>query len=424
MSLEIRKRRKYIWAAYRYSFSRLVLNYYLYYESMWDAADIPAERTREGEEFEELLESFLKGKNAMKDLDRLRTKVIGRIQALTGFSDCFQVYEYVLNRMERRFIPMEDSRYTPEELGEALIEAIAALKHPADQNEKIRSIVGQLPIRFTRQKFYAMVSEKLSLYAGLKKSDVENFLGMLKASAMVRLPDHMEEEKELYRYLSVLRDEGYQNMDLDGFRRCVNALSAATAALNHTVDCLTMLADLINDLYVLFLTEREAMADVTEDQYFRNGVSRILQAVRTRDKGLSEDEGDQILTRMEGIQESVEDLVMAGSPGEDETLKKLAKLLSASSFMDLEDKEDSFELTDKAWMEKKAREFCQELDEMFGGMEKAVVRGVMAKVLSELPVMFQDGMEVQRYIISSLESCSDHGERQASMELLEQELMD
>jgi len=73
--------------------------------------------------------------------------------------------------------------------------------------------------------------------------------------------------------------------------------------------------------------------------------------------------------------------------------------------------------------EKKAEEFCEQLDKMFGSMPKAVIRAVMAKVLSGLPMIFRDSQEVEDYIRSSLESCTDHGEREACMELLEQELM-
>ena len=56
---------------------------------------------------------------------------------------------------------------------------------------------------------------------------------------------------------------------------------------------------------------------------------------------------------------------------------------------------------------------------MFLGMQKSVIRAVMAKVWSSLPMIFQDSMEVEQYIRSSLESCADFAEREASIELLQ-----
>ena len=124
----------------------------------------------------------------------------------------------------------------------------------------------------------------------------------------------------------------------------------------------------------------------------------ILDALETEDRQFSEEEGEDLLRGMEGIQEEVMDIVMSGSSEKDEILGKIDRLVSGSHFMSLEEKVEVSEEADKAWIDEKAKEFCRELDQMFLGMQKAVIRAVMAKVLSSLPMIFQDSMEVEQYI--------------------------
>ena len=98
--MDTRRRRKQISAAYQYSFAGLVLNYYLYYEGAWETEGGSEEEKRDAEEFGRILGEFLEGRDALEDLDALRKRITKKMEALTGFSDCFQIYEYVLNRME------------------------------------------------------------------------------------------------------------------------------------------------------------------------------------------------------------------------------------------------------------------------------------------------------------------------------------
>lgn len=427
--MENRRRKKRISAAYRYSFSRLVLQLWMYYEDVLEyALERSKEEAEDGEELARILGKFLDSKGesdtgeAFSQLKGLREKLIGKMEILTGFSDCFQIYEYVLNRVERRFVVLEDSDYTPKELAADLVQAMAAMEDSAGRNGWLRDIVAQLPVRFTRQKFYSMVMERLSAYTGLNKGNVEDYFYMVKSSVMVRLPEGMDKEERLYELLSLLEQADYRHLDQDGFHRCADSLGEGSRLLSARTDFYLSLEQMVNDLYVLFLTEKEKLIDAQEEQLFRNGAKRILEAVESRDESLVGEDG--ILTQMEGIQESVADLVMAGSPEKDEILDKVDRLVSGSFFMPVEPKEACREEADRQWIDEEAKKFCQELDGLFAGRQKAVVRAVMARVLSSLPVMFGDSREVEEYIRTSLESCTDSAEREASMELLEQELMD
>lgn len=425
--METRTRKRRISAAYRYSFARLVLQLWLYYEETIDHLGEASEKELElGRELMGIIRKFLEeiengdGFEALEQLKSLRDRIIGRVEILAAFSDCFQIYEYVQNRVERRFVVMADSRYTPKELASSLTESLVSIKDPAQRNGKLRDIVAQLPVRFTKSKFYSMVMERLSSYAGLDRGNVEGYLNMLKSSVMLKLPEGMEREEELYGWLECLRRTDYRNLDEEGFEKCRDSLEKGTRLLTSKTDYYVSVEQMANDLYVLFLTEREKIVDASEDLNFRKNTRKILDAIDGGDGELMKE--NEILQQMEGIQESAADLVMAGGTHKDEILDKVDRLVSGSLFMSVEEEEVHSQEANRQWIDAQARDLCGELDSLFAGMQKAVVRAIMAKVLSGLPMVFQDRLEVEEYIRTSLESCTDFAEREASMELLEQEL--
>lgn len=431
--METRMRKKRIGAAYRYSFSRLVLHLYLYYdagsgEDGYDSLTVNRQELTGEEkaletEFCRILGEFLEGKGRLEELEELRRKIIARTEILTAYSDCFQIYEYVLNRVERRFVTREAPDYTPAEIAEQVVHYLAGLEQRADQNQWIRDMVAQLPVRYTRQKFYGMVMERFTVYTGVERGSMENFLYMLKTSAMTGLPEHMEQEDALYEILQLFRGTDFKKLDKEGFGRCEDSMREAGRLLTRKTDFYVSLQEMVNELYVLFLTEGEAVTDAVEKQAFLDGAKRLLEALSEGGRPLSEQEDGGILYRMEGIQESVMDLVAAGSPEQDEILTKVDRLVSGSAFMPVEEKETCHEEADRKWLEEQAAEFCRQLGQLFAQVPKAVERAVMAKVLSGLPVMFTSSGEVYEHVRASLESCTDFAEREACMELLEQELM-
>ena len=430
--MENRARKKKISAAYRYCFSGLVLQLWLYCEErLVGQRDISREELAVGQELTGILQAFLERgdeaqgaevqeSQAFERLKSVRDRIIGRVEILTAFSDCFQIYEYVLNRVERRFVTLDDSRYTPEELASSLVETMAAMGDGVQRNGFLKDIVSQLPVRFTKKKFYAMVTERLTTYVGLNRGGVEDYLSMLRGSAMVSLPEGMEGEEELFSSLACLRQADYRNLDREGYERCRASFEEGSMLLTEKMDYYLSVEQMVNDLYVVFLTQGERMTDALEDMRFRTSAARILEALEQENREFFEKE--EFLIHMEGIQEAAMNLVMAGSGERDEILDKVDRLLSGSHFMSVEPEAVRDEEADRGWIDQKAREFCQDMDGLFGTVPKAVARAVMAKVISNLPLVFRDSMEVEEYIRSSLDSCTDFAEREASMELLESQL--
>ena len=109
--MELRKIKKRLTAAYNYSFIRMTLNFYTCYEMMAEKTSDPAEETlalydRYLGSLGSFLEGFLEKKETfeketlLEELEELRQDTIKEMEKLTAYTDIFQAYEYVMNRVE------------------------------------------------------------------------------------------------------------------------------------------------------------------------------------------------------------------------------------------------------------------------------------------------------------------------------------
>lgn len=423
--MENHTKRKQMSFAYRYSSSRLALNYYTFYESVYENASIPQKIKDGAVQFNQLLRGFLDGAGDIQSLDAMRNQIIAAMEVITAYTDCFQIYEYVLNRVERRFVEGQPVTESVEDFAAALTGVLMQSDNAVIMNSRIQEVMGQLPIRYTKQKFYSLLMERLTVYAGADKASLEDVLYMLRTSSMVLLPENMKEEQPaLYELLEKLQSTDYRKLDKQQYQACSDSLFLASERLNQEAGLYLMLQDLINDLYVLMMTVGESLMDGVENQAVRMILEGIWAQFKEDDGRVLTDEITEQLEKLEGMQETSMERFMVYEHEDDDELKVIDKLLSGSSFVRLDEVDKESEPADREWLEKRGQEFCEELSHLFAGMPKAVVRAVMAKILSYLPVMFRSSQELNEYILGSLESCADTAEREACMELLKRELMD
>lgn len=416
-------------AACRYSYNRLALNYYMYHE-----ADVPGEEKGSasgdlGARFDALLGQFLEGECPLAELDGLRQAVILRMEQATAYTDCFQAHEYVLNRLEGKLLPGDDeASETDEERLAWLMRFIAAPKEAVTVNERIQTVISQLPVRLTKQKFFGLVREGLQVYVGASKKGVDDMLYILRSEALLALPEGMGEAyPDLAELLRRFEEADYKQLDADAFKELSALMEQSGEKLTDYSGELMLLMDLVNDLYVILLTRTGAVMDVAEEARIKD----VLAAVRDGFAAGEEAEAE-LLKPLEGRQEtcfeqwqacaSPEDLLeeLASSDPQAETLRKISLLLSSSSFMPLERQEGEQTTVDQKALERMEEELFAELANAFSGMPRLLVRAVMAKVLSSLPVFFGSLEDVKNYVEGCLDSCADEAEKAVCMRLIRQ----
>ena len=373
--------KKHLAAALGYSYTRMALNYYMYFEGRADEKDSSQWEKSFASAFQKILGSLLSGEGDLPGLENLRQKAMKEMEIITAYTDCFQVYEHVLNRVEQRFLPDSEKKALPEDkvLTREIMGFLAGCKDSAMVNERIQMIM---------------------------------------------------EHEELDRILSMLRETDYKSLEKEEFKRLLDGLVLASGALLDASGELMHHMDLINDLYVLHLAGKDGVMEAKERQNLKGILSAIWEKLEEKDYSIPEDQVEEMLIQLEGQQERYYERWLRCDPAAFEEfstgpsgevyhrLRMVSLLLSGSSFVELEEKEeDKTEITGEV-LEREEQKLFHDLSQMWAGMPKVVVRAIMARMLSNLPVCFNSLPEVEDYIESSLGSCTDPDEKMVSVELI------
>ena len=129
-------------------------------------------------------------------MEDIRQEITKKMDLFTAYTDRFICYEYVLNRMEPKFMSSKEQKEKYNTLDEsAMMQKLLAYmfqsKDQAAVNECIRSVVTQLPIRLTKSKFFERLAGTLTLYKGGDKSALDDYVYMLRTSGMIYEPANL-----------------------------------------------------------------------------------------------------------------------------------------------------------------------------------------------------------------------------------------
>lgn len=440
--MDTRLLKKQMTTAYQYSYVRLVLNYYTLFESIAEETRVSEHISGCSTRLNELFTDYYSGKDILEGVLALREDITNKVEIMTSYADCFQIFEYVLNRMERKFKTMPVSPFQDDAFAKRLMEYITGSSETSVMNGRIKEVIGQLPVRLTKQKFFSLVMEGLSVYIGSPMESLKDMMYTLRTESMTQLPKDMDQGyQEFYKLLEQLRRVDYKNMTAEGYEDAIGKLGSVSEGLTKESGFYVMIQEIVNDFCVLILSAGEAVVDVKEEELYSSAVKEILHNFSKEEDSFGSDEIFLKLTQMEGRQEAFYEkylkieLPQASekrySDSDDIKSMNVDILLSGSSFAKLKclsSKEESVKkeedvLVDRLTLEKEAGAYLKELEDVFAGSSKQVVRAIMAKVLSDLPVYFGSIDEIQSYITGSLTSCQDEAEKETCKELLE-ELMD
>ncbi|MBT9779573.1 hypothetical protein GPL15_24140 [Clostridium sp. MCC353] len=418
--------KKQLTSVYRYAYTNLALNYYTYFETVMDKTGDQEKLASYTTHFNRLLGDFLEGGENIEELDLLRNQVKDVMEALTAYADSIMIYEYVINRLERRFIT---GTAIPETQGEVISKVMQYICNSKDSvvvNGRISEVVEQLPVRFTRNKFFNMVSDSLSIYIGGERLALDNMMYFLRASAMIYLPESGAEGfEELHQMINELKAADYTKLTKEDYNRLTRLIEDAGQIVTDQLGDVMSFMELINDLYLMELSKSDAVVDLGEEEILKFITSGIMRKFNQEDWTEIEDEISEKLVFLEGRQESFYEKYLKYEIQDEEIekpydviLKKISVLMSGSSFASFEEPAAGEEKADRKWVEQETEKYFETLNQLFQGMKKPVMRAVMAQVLSKLPVCFNSVREIEDYIRNSLDSCTDIYEKETCMELL------
>lgn len=294
--------------------------------------------------------------------------------------------------------------------------------------DKLRIVTGQLPVHMTKNKLFEKIKEAFTLYKGGEKAALQDFVYMLRTSAMVYEPAKSVGEYPAFEEaLSTLAGADYVNLSKEQWEELTEVLRDCTEAIHEITDFYYSLQKVVNSIYALCVA-----LPYQENESKLMGASKSIWCCLGKREYM-----DEMLVPLEGkieaavektghlsavfyeIKESYKEELASWGLDEffaDFTL--VLNLLSDSLFIDL-DKKVQNEMAEDNDVMTCAEQFINELSVKLSEVSRPVKKAIMSQVLEKLPMLFRNTEEVQEYIRVNLFGCQDKAEKAIVMELLQ-----
>ena len=408
---------------YTYSAIQLAFSYYTLFEVLAE------EKTLWAEDVVSSLNAclILEGEDAIAKLRDLRFKVMQLMEDVTACTDTLGIYEHIFNRVEYRFreVTVPDLSVTATRIQQFIF----ADKDTVTINEKIKAIIAELPLRMTKQRFFDILADSLSIYKDSDEAGVEGFLYQLRTTAGLReeFPEIAGASgiKELIRDC---RDTDYSAITQETYEQLTSRLNEISDQLLLIVNVYMQVQECINHYYTMQLCKPY----ITEHNHTDETAVAMMEQIRDHfeeESSVVLDGCDSYLSALEGKQEDIMERVMGfealfpdvqASFAEDARVQALnicSLLVSSSIFVDIDRTEQSKPATPEM-IAKATDTLIEEFAEFFKQHSKMVNKAVMSAILGTVPVFFNNSEEIVEYISYSLEHCNDEKELCASIDLI------
>lgn len=216
--------------------------------------------------------------DSMEAIAQLRSNVEYKMHILTAYTDAYEIYEYVLNRVEAavrdEVVPVDAKG-----LSEKMFDYVFAENDTVVINSKLQLLMAQLPVRMTKNKFYDIINSTLNIYEEGETTSVDEFVDMLRSAVLLKKPKGFETEYPfLYHVYTDLAEADYAALTLPEFEDLTKRLNQAATIINNEVSAFMLLQEVINDVYTILLTIDAAYEKNEEDVPGYAAALRIIKA--------------------------------------------------------------------------------------------------------------------------------------------------
>ncbi len=435
----------YIDATYEYSLIHLVLNYYTIKEIQDETSGIAKDEylstivdKLHTMMFQTIIAKELPDnyEDIIATIHNMRDEMTKKMTILTAYTDALQIYEYVLNRIEYT-VTGEEYPVEETELAAKVFQYLFNDNDKMVVNSKIQMVTGQLPIRMTKNRFFDYLTDTLNIYNGSDKTSVDDFVAMLKSTALLDLPEGFEDAyPAIVGLIKVLQETEFKSMDLTAYNAIMEQFSITTDYLTELVSNYLLVMEIINDLYAVLLAmpyekNEDGVTSVCVDMLkglhdafiSESDIPEMVDDGFIQIEGVQEELGEDIMQYesilLEVMTEHKETISWIMTEKIFNSLLIISKLMSNSLFIDLEkDDNQVAETAGAEYITEKRDELVGLLSDFFASHPKEVNRAVMAALFSNMPVLFNSQQEVKDYIEYSLNHCSNVGELMACAKIL------
>lgn len=369
----------------------------------------------------------------IKSMKELRQEVTAKMELFTTYLERIICYKQVLNRIEWKYSDNKiwEKNVTKEKeskLIQKIMEYIVCSKDNAVMNDKIRTVVGQLPVRMMKTKFYERLKEVVNLYLGDEQFILDGFIYRIKSAGIILNPkEYVNEFKEFDLLIKKLDKFDFAHSDKVTFLAMQEELDIAMEKIKKITDFYYSVQEIISLIYAIGIS----------NQYVTESSTLFSNAMKTIYLILKKEAKEDSLVPFEGVLEEltrksyhheksmneIEQLYSEALKNHDleqqyKDIFNIAVILSKNLFVDFENEQNTKEV-DKKYIEKVSEELVVEFEKIFEKCPKCVCRAIMARVIEQLPMMFKSADELRNYVEQSFFNCQDKAEKMAVMQALE-----
>ena len=366
---------------------------------------------------------------SIKELAELREKVISRMDILTAYTDLFILYEHIMNRLEAVFEEMDEpAAMDNDAVAKEILQWIFAEEEPALINEHIKEMLSCLPVRMTKGKFLELVENAFSIYEEADSQSVDMFDYMLRSASGLYSPKGMAKSyAKLDKVKKLFESKSLADLTKEEYEERKAALAEGTEYIRNATECLgavqaianALLTVLLTKQYFTLSTEQASVRpqEITKTLLSGEGVDTeaLFAGIETEMEKISEDIMGleaSLLHVKENMERQIEELMLSVIY---HRLLMVQRLNSSSAYASLEEPESK---EPEGYLMKVKEAFLVDIREALETGSRLRNRAVMAAVLRELPVFFNNHTEVMNYVRNALEGCRDEKEKKISVELL------
>lgn len=359
-------------------------------------------------------------------LYELRNRIKDKTLAFAAYSDRFKLYEYILNRAPGN-LRGDTAEFNEDAAARDILTAVFSSQDNAAINDNIKTALGQLPLRMTKQRFFDILEDSVKKYIDGERSSLDRAEYMICSSAGIwpiacRLDD-------LDRAVDFFEAIDWSTASAEELKTAEERLRSVVKVLIDGTDLFQALAELVN-LSCVYLINRDKADenDVARVMKLKPVIDEAMEGLRA---GNASDMSDKVLEcfrSLEGtLEPEIDKLSMLeakldtrqdlADTAEALELMKCRKLMSTSVFIDI-DADEVAATTDEAYAHEVFTRMRDSFDRAFTGAGRQVNRARMAAALAELPVFFNSRTEVMNYVRESLSGCRDRYEKLVAVRLV------
>lgn len=366
---------------------------------------------------------------SIQELIALRERVISRMDILTAYTDLFILYEYVMNRLEIVFEEVEVSgSMNNDAVAKEILQWIFSEEEPALVNEHIKEMLSCLPIRMTKGKFLELVENAFSIYEEADCQSVDMFDYMLRSASGLYTPKGMAKSyTKLDKVKKLFESKSLTELTKEEYEERKATLKEGSDYIRNATECLGAVQAVANALLtVLFtkqyftlsaeqaskrpqdITEKLLSGETVDTERLFAGIENEMETISDEITGLE----SSLLHVKENMEKQIEGLMLSVVY---QRLLTVQRLNSSSTYASLT--ENAAKEQD-GYLKKVKEAFLIDIRAALENGSKIRNRAVMAAVLRELPVFFNNHTEVMNYVRNALEGCRDEKEKKISLDLL------